>query len=113
MIRILNIQFDKFDGSARTRFVETVLDGDGEVIDQHELKHRPTSVMFDEVRECGCGGNGLPHMAFCTRSKRVFGHKLEKQVSPASRRSDGCICHSDGTGLAANEHCPVHPGASL
>jgi len=69
--RILHRFYDSH-GNRKPHFGVTVIDEDGLVLEQYNLKRAPKpTTKYDELRECGCGASGVDHLAWCTRQKKV------------------------------------------
>ncbi len=69
----LHILFNEFYPDRPTHYVE--IDAEGNTRD---LKRKPRAARFSKVTECGCGGRDSSHLSFCTKSRQVFGHRLQK-----------------------------------
>jgi hypothetical protein len=56
-------------------YTETIVEDNNEIIDEKELKRKPRQRRFDAVLE---NGSGHVNMWNNHRSKRIYGHHLEK-----------------------------------
>jgi len=71
----LTISFNEFYPEKPCSYTEVVCDPDGDLVEEIELKRAPRAARFDAVFENACGH--VNHWN-AHRSKRVYGHRLQK-----------------------------------